>query len=102
MSAIEPIRHNVLLQHAGTAANLNEPSPVSNKDGVETVEPVKSANRADLHSDCREITYDVDPESDQLVLQVIDEKTKDVIYQDPAERLVKLARERRHNARRTS
>ena len=96
MSAIEPARHNVLLPHTGTAANLNEPAPVSDKENVETIEPVKSANRADMQSDPRELTFDIDTESDQLILRVIDERTKDVVYQDPSDRLVKLARERRH------
>lgn len=100
MSAIDPVRRVVLLQQVGPAADLNEPAPVSDKQSVETVEPVKSANQADLHGDRRELTFNVDTESDRLVLKVIDEKTRDVIFQDPAERLVKLARERRHNVRR--
>jgi uncharacterized FlaG/YvyC family protein len=98
MSAIDPVRRHVLLPHTGTAANLNEPSPVSGKDRGETIEPVKSAHQTDLHSDCRELTFDIDTESDRLIVRVIDEKTRDIVYQDPSDRLVQLARERRHNA----
>ena len=100
MSAIDPVRRTVLLQQVGMAADLNEPAPISGKPGVETVEPVKSASRAALDGERRELTFDVDTESDRLVLQVIDENTGRIVYQDPNDRLVKLARERRHNFRR--
>jgi len=99
MSAIDPIRRGSLQPAADPTANLNESSPAYDKQNVETVEPVKSTNQTDLTCDHRELTFNVDPESDRVILQVVDEKTKEVIYQQPPDRIVRLARESRLKAR---
>jgi uncharacterized FlaG/YvyC family protein len=98
MSAIDPIRRSDL-QPVDVTAGLNEPAPAYDKQTVDTVEPVKSTDQSAMNFDHRELTFDVDPESDRVILQVIDQKTKDVIFQQPPDRIVKLAREQRENAR---
>jgi len=99
MTSIEPVRRNPL-QPVGPEAPLNNPAPVEDGRNTDIVPPVHSSNQTELAADHRELSFAVDPESDRVILRVIDEKTKDVVFQDPSDRILELAREMRQHARR--
>lgn len=99
MSKIGPVQRDPML-NAEIYAGLNEPAPAIKRDSAPQVEPVKSLNKAELLGDHREIKPTVDDETDRLILQVVDKDSHEVVYQEPSEVVLRLARDLRQKQRR--
>ena len=82
MSKIDPAQRNPLL-NAELYAGLNEPAAAMKDEGVTQVDPVKATNKSELLGDRREISPEVDAETNRLILQVVDKDTKEVVFQTP-------------------
>ena len=99
MSKIEPIHRDPALNpETYLTTSGTEPTPVN--PTAEAVNPVSASSKQELLGDRRGIAMNYDAESGTLVTQVVDRKTKEVVYQAPPDRIVELAKEMKRNGRR--
>lgn len=80
MTAIDPVGRNVA-RPAQPVPSLNEPHTVPTRENVDTIDPVRSVSPTEMRGDRRE-------------------KTNEAVFPETANRILKLAGERRRNAKR--
>jgi uncharacterized FlaG/YvyC family protein len=97
MSKIDPV-HRSGLPPVDPTAGLNDSLPAQDIAHPDVINAVKSSHKSDLSGDRRELVMSVDPESGRLVTKVIERDSEDVVFQQPPDRILDLAREirRRH------
>lgn len=62
----------------------------------EIIQAVKALNATEMFGEENELRFQKDPETQRMVVRMVDRKTKEVISQVPAEYVLRLAAETTH------
>ena len=77
----------------GAVTPVSNPTPLTDKDvpARQVVAAVHEVNKAELMGEGRQLTFARDPETRKRVIQIIDQKTGDVLDQLPPEAVLRMA-----------
>ena len=79
-------------------APVQAQSPAQTAERRELVKAVKAVNEAELFGHGNELTYAIDRGTQKIVTRIVDKTTGDLVEQIPAEYVLRLAEEYKHNA----
>jgi flagellar protein FlaG len=72
------------------------PSPEQVAENRQIVQAVKAVNQAGMLGENNELTFSLDRQTKQPVIQIIDRSTKEVIQQIPPEYVLQVAQDLNH------
>lgn len=85
------------------ATGMHAPAPVISPDKTsenrEVVQAVKALNGSEMFGQENELRFQKDPQSQRMVIRVVNRKTSEVVSQVPAEYVLRLAQDLKSSPR---